>query len=280
MLQITSRTLPVWIIIGACIAFLFLSSCSSEQAVRLPEGPQTVIGMLRPVPLSRLRRGTHAIIQDDDTIAYAESTTVTLRQYEGETVALQGTYEANINAGDLPVLVVTEIVSKQDVKVTRLPTLRLHLDVPSAWSYAASGTGAIRFTASGSTQPVLTIAKTSLQSLPAGSPVIVDGERGSRVIPAGGSDQMIYVLRGKEVYSFAFTPGATIDPLLAAPLFLKVLRSVGFDGKTTAPSSARGSGATIQGEPCGGLAGILCPQGEFCSILDPDTNSGICVKRR
>ncbi len=277
MLSPTARTLPVWIIIGLCVAFV-LSSCREKPIVELPEGTQMITGTLKPAPLSLKRRGTHYLVENGNTLSYVESTAVSLKKYEGEEVTLEGTFVLNIDPHDLPVLVVTKVDDKLlAVKGVFVPSVKLRIDVPETWMMEKTASGAL-FTASGSSRSILAISQSALKTLPAGSPATVGGERAVRVIPAGSNDQVVYVLRGKNILTFTFTPSA--DEVLTAPSqFLKVLRSAKFEGVVTSQSaSATTSGTGIRGQPCGGAAGILCPAGEYCSITDRESNTGLCVK--
>ena len=158
-----------------------------------------------------------------------------------------------------------------------LPALHVRLDVPDDWTMQKSGSGAF-FIASGSTRPILAMTVSSLTALPAGSPVIVAGERGSRVIPGGSIDQVVYVQRGTQILTFTFTPSVG-DSLTAPTLFLKILRSMRFEAQSASRGTVMGTGGTLlQGQPCGGAAGILCATGEYCEITDPEANTGFCVK--
>ena len=66
------RSLPVWLIVGVCIAVV-LGSCKKQLIVELPDGPQTIMGVLKPAPLSIGRRGTHVFIQGIEEKYYVES---------------------------------------------------------------------------------------------------------------------------------------------------------------------------------------------------------------
>lgn len=273
----TLRTLPVWIIVALCVAFV-LSSCRREPILTLPEGPQTVTGVLQSVPLSLKRRGTHVLLREGRQFTYLESTTVALPQYEGEEVTLEGTFEPNFDPHDLPVLVVRAMQDRSQMRGVFLPTVGLRLDVPQQWSIVRNGGGS-SFTASGSTRPILMVARSALIFLPPGSPAIVGGERAVRLILPGGSDQVVYVSRGKDILTLAFTPGAA-QALTAPALFLKILKSVRFDPSSPSLSPSSGTGSPLpHGQPCGGAAGILCPDGSYCAINDAQANAGFCAKR-
>lgn len=270
-------------VLGGFLTLIALASCRPVPLTTLPEGLQEVTGVLRPIPLALKSRGTHVVVVNGKETYTAESTTVSLSGHDGEEVTLKGTLSFNIDPRDLPVLTVTEIVSKAFVREVITRVLKLRLEVPGDWqSTEGAGSGAVlRLTASGSATPVLAVLRSSLKVLPSGSPVIVDGQRGVRVLPdSGASDQIVYIQRSAEVIQFVFTPGGAIDPLSAPALFQRILKSVRFTGLPSRSSAGAGSGGTLTGPPCGGAAGILCPSGSYCAITDTKENIGTCVKSR
>ena len=84
------------ILLGA-VAVL-CTACAREELPPLPEGIQTIEGLLKPAGLSTIRRGTHVIEIDGEDTYYAESTVVPLRTYQGKHVTLRGTLEHNVDA--------------------------------------------------------------------------------------------------------------------------------------------------------------------------------------
>lgn len=261
---------------------MIISACSREPVSKLPEGPQEITGILRTLPLSLTRRGTHVLIVNGEERYTAESGLVPLLEYEGEEVMLRGTLSLNTDPEGLPVLTVTDIVSQtRSVRDVFARALKLRLEIPASWRpKEGTGTGGtLHITASGSTTPVLTIARSPLLTLPAGSPVLVDSQRGVRVLPGGSSDQVVYIERGGEILTVTFTPGGALDPLLAPTIFLKILKSIRFTGLPQQRSRETATGSTIRGEPCGGPAGILCPEGSYCAITVPAENIGVCAQK-
>lgn len=288
---------PKTIIVLGCLAAisagLILLGCQKKTPpVVIPQGPVTVTGFLKPVPLSLVRRGTHVVVSQGEELYFAQSSAVPLSQYEENAVTMSGTLSTNTDPKEFPVLTVTNIVSHtQDMQSVYLSDFGLRIDLPPDWEKEEeTGTGSVHFTSSGSLRSTLTIARSPLQSLPAGTPVTVDGERAVRVIPQGGTDQIVYILRmvmsaGKthpEITSLTFTPGDGEDSLASPAIFLKILKSVRFDrakeNSSAASSYRTGSGTSLSGQPCGGSAGILCPNGFYCAITDVMENIGICVK--
>lgn len=91
------------------VALLVLASCSTrEERPVLPEGEQTVEGILEPVELSLVRRGTHLLTQNGDGVFYVESSAVSLREFEGMKVSVRGLLSENADTSFLPVLTAIE----------------------------------------------------------------------------------------------------------------------------------------------------------------------------
>ena len=88
--------------------------CCDTGASCPPQGPQTLTGTVVPTTISTSRRGTHVLKASGEDIAYLESSTVNLREFQGRSTALRGHYERNIDPEDLPVLVVESIVSSEN----------------------------------------------------------------------------------------------------------------------------------------------------------------------
>ncbi len=286
------RTFIAFGCLTGCIAVVGLFGCRSKPpVVTLPTGPVSVTGFLKPVPLSLVRRGTHVVVSGGSELYFVQSSAVPLSRYEEEEVTMSGTLALNSDLSELPILTVTGIERHgQDTQSVHLAPLEVRFDIPESWRREEeTGTGSVRFSASGSLRSILTVARSSLTGLPAGTPAIVDGERGVRVMPEGSTDQIVYVLRMKAVsgktvpaiISFTFTPGSDGTLPVSPVLFQNILRSVRFDrsgGSSSSISSRTGSGTYLSGQPCGGSAGILCPSGFYCSITDVTENIGICVK--
>ena len=287
------RTLIVLGCLTAFSAGMILLGCQKKAPpVVIPQGPVTVTGFLKPVPLSLVRRGTHIIVSQGTDLYFVQSTGVALSLYEEEEVTMSGTLALNSDPYDLPVLTVTNIASRsEDLQAVRLKELRVNFSIPRSWSKVAeTGTGSVRFTATGSARAILSVAKSPLPSPPAGPPVLRRHQAGRRWVPGGATDQIVYVLRmntsaGKnspDITSFTFTPGDGEDSLASPAIFLKILKSVQFDrakeNSSAASSYRTGSGTNLSGQPCGGSAGILCPDGFYCAITDVTENIGICVK--
>jgi hypothetical protein len=263
---------------------LIVARCTYvPKTVMLPTGPQTLTGTLLQSELSLKHRGTHVLLQGDNKRVYVESTVVNLRPFEQLEVTLKGTFVANTNPSDPPVLVVTDAKPIEPPAAdAAIPSLGLTVRSPLAWSPRLFDDG-VRFTMTGTTTVVLTIAKSSLSSLPPGTAMQVGGASAVRVHDTSGSD-VVYVRSGRQILTFTFTPPAT-KAADAEKLFVFLLRTVTFNGVSSSRGTGSGgvttySGSTtsLGGTPCGGPAGILCPSGSFCMVTDNVSDIGVCVK--
>ena len=52
-----------------------------------------------------------------------------------------------------------------------------------------------------------------------------------------------------------------------------------FHGSSASSEGSVQPRAAGEGAPCGGSAGILCPNGLYCRIIDAGSDSGLCAKR-
>lgn len=303
------RTLSLLLLLS-----LSLTACSKDAAFPIPEGVQTVHAILKPIPFSLTRRGTHALVGMDGKIAaYAESTAVNLRALEGREVTLEGVFEANSDPAALPVLVVQRVLESggEERRVWTIPALRLALKLPRSWKGSIKGTSAT-FTASGFTVPVLTIVGSARASsaplygplpLPPASSAaevfVVGLRRATAAVTSNGQAWVIRVAPGSgESVETVFTFALRTDLPSAGQmtLYKTMLDSVTFTGNTPTSRSASStvsrvtssmnrsgaagsSRAAGEGAPCGGVAGILCPGGLYCKITDPVSDSGVCTRR-
>ncbi len=154
--------------------------------------------------------------------------------------------------------------------------MQLSLRVPQQWTAKFFDDG-VAFSVTGSTVPLLNIHKTGLLSLPIGTPLVVGGERA--VQSGSGSVADIFVQHGKMILSVS--PGVVLQASdSSSHVLTHILKSLVF--QTTQTSSGTvvipsGSGGTA-GSPCGGAAGILCPDGSYCAITDTVLGIGQCRK--
>lgn len=278
----------LWITVGL-IAFVVLcaglvwSSLSGNVSRELPQGTQTLTGSLIPAELSLTRRGTHVLKVEGKDIAYVESASVNLRQYELTEVGVTGRFVENTDPADLPVLVVTSLrpidIPARSVDV---PSVGLTLRVPLEWNVQLFDDGAA-MSLTGSSTPLLRVMRSSLTRLPAGTPMVVAGYDAVRDTGPQGED-IVHLSAGRSIVTFTWMPSPDGDDRSAAfaqLLRTAVVRTPASDSGATlssrSPAPLNGSGTTAQ--PCGGPAGILCPAGSFCSVTAQD-GVGTCVPLR
>ena len=261
---------------------LLLAGCTPKPELpTLPEGPQTLTGTVVPTTISTSRRGTHVLKASGEDIAYLESSTVNLREFQGRSTALRGHFEHNIDREDLPVLVVESVVSSEEsVRPWSSSSLSLTAEVPTRCG--VSGTGAaVAFIPVGSLHPVVGLAFKANTPMPSGITLTVGGAKAIRFLDELSGEQRIAVERSGGYLEIAFTPQREDDLSSARAEWLAFLRSLKISGAVSAGGSSRAavssaSSGTRDGQPCGGLAGILCPAGFYCAITDLEQNIGVC----
>lgn len=265
---------------GCC--FLVLAGCgepSSGSPLPLPTGLQTMTGTLLPAEISTLRRGTHLLTDQGQPVTFVESTTVNLRSFEGKTVVIRGVFEPNADPSLLPVLVTQDVQAvEKDSSPFSLPAYGLSGTVPRAW---VEGTQQDRtvFFVEGSTLPLVTIALKKQTPLPArGAPFLITGHHAVREITPGTNAETTSVERGDDLIVLTYTPPDASDN--AAFLHAQWTAFLTSLALTDAASSSANAGASVSsapaGQPCGGTAGILCPEGQYCAIEDLAENIGHC----
>jgi len=275
----TNRLTAVLMFI-ASLSFLLASCGRKEPLTPLPEGLQTISGVLNKTGLSPVRRGTHVIIIEGIAVYLVESSKVDLHQYEGQMVSLKGALERNTDPKSLPVLVVEEVLaSENDLMKWKFSEFAMEMETPSLWEAARSGE-TIQFFSEGSEKPVLTIYMESGKESLEGFPVIIGGTQALRKIDDSTGAEYLYVARGAGVINFIMNPQSVSDPNELKTEWLKVLRSIKF-GKSSAGADEPGPSplnSTGSGLFCGGSAGILCPPGYYCDVKDMEENIGVCER--
>lgn len=257
---------------------LLLSACGGQKAAPLPEGPVTETGTLVPAQLSRLHRGTDILQINGVDTYYVESTTVSLRDYEGQQVGLHGTLSLNTDPKDLPVLLVDQVNGNaQTGQDIQLPDYQMTLSLPENWMQTQGKDGvALSTTASGSL-PVLVITRAETMP-PDGVSLLIGGRTAIRSTDASGDEQITVDGPSGFVKITTFPSAASGTTLSEASA---ILRSIRFAGSQTSSFSSKqtGTGTTTggAGTPCGGPAGILCPAGSYCAITDATQNIGTCM---
>lgn len=261
---------------------LLASACTSApDPPALPEGPQTLTGTVVQTTISTSRRGTHVLKASGEDRAYLESATINLREFQGRSTALRGHFEHNIDPKDLPVLVVESIVSSEEsVRPWNSTSLNVSAEVPTRWGTSGTDTS-VAFIPVGSLHPVVSITMKADTPMPSGITLSVGGAKAIRFLDELSGEQRIAVERSGGYLEIAFTPQLEADLSSARSEWLAFLRSLKISGAVSAGGGSRSavssaSSGARDGQPCGGLAGILCPAGFYCAITDLEQNIGIC----
>jgi len=268
------RVLAAVAAVTVVMGFLFMS-CDRQETV-IPQGAQTLTGVLLPVPLSLSRRGSHALLQNGHQTALVESATVNLRDLEGVDIVIVGHFEQNTDRDALPVLVASGVtLLTMPMRTWQLPVQKISFDVPLTWNPSFYPEGA-RFTQTGGTVFLAASASTST-SLPVGNRISAGGR--PAVLVHGTGAQTLYVQNGVSFFMLEFAEHVAVNDAL----ILRIIRSIHFNTSSASSSATvTASGSTTSaGIPCGGSAGILCPAGQYCEITDSEKNIGRCraVKR-
>ncbi|MBM3231502.1 hypothetical protein FJZ28_04225 [Candidatus Peregrinibacteria bacterium] len=264
-----------------CALGVLLTSCSEQQVFPpLPEGEQTVKGILQPASLSAVRRGTHVVLQDGIDVYYAESALVNLRTYQGKMITMRGKLEHNIDPSFLPVLVISSVTDVEDTaKTVSLPDIPLSMEVPVLWKRSETA-GRYEFRLESDTpevDPVLAVWKEEGATLPEGGvPIVIDASRAVRLIDDLSGTQIVAVKQPATVLFFRFIPGDRVQADTLREQFLSVLSTVTLKASGASSSAVPATGSGSLGGPCGGPAGILCPSGSYCDVTDLQENIGRC----
>ncbi len=255
-------------------AFL-LTSCQKPVADTLPQGPQTLSGILVPLPISVSRRGTHTLMQNGHSTYVVESSTVNLRHFEDVEAIVTGHLEPNIDPNSPAVLVASGVTLVEiPLRTWNVPAFGFSIDTPPDWNPSFFPDG-VRFNQTGSTV-ILSIHPSLQPALPSGNAHQVAGYPG--IIVTGSGMQTLFLRRGAQILTFEYHESASASA--RSDLFLRILRSVHFaaasSARSVASSTTTGAVSSAMGAPCGGAAGILCPSGQFCEVTDTATNIGRC----
>lgn len=274
------------VLIGSFLiaSVVLVAGCKKNDEVKIPYGPFSATGTLVRADVSLIRRGTHILLIEGKQTYFVESRTQNMRELEGSVVYVEGKLEPNATKTDLPVLVATSVKRShgdEDLHRFEIPALNLRLGVPESWG-ATIQKNVASFLLPGETLPILSIRLMSGSTLPpGGSALFVKNRRGTKISSiAGGSD--VYILEKGTVIHIHFDPSSqdqlkTVeDAAIAAAEFERILGSISFMTDKDVPTVTTGSGA---GMPCGGSAGVLCPAGYFCNVVDTVERIGQCKKR-
>lgn len=278
--MLTIHRLAGSVVLGAAFCTgVFLTACTTDVQP-IPEGVQTLSGVLLPMPISISRRGTHELVDNGVQKSLVESSKVNLRDFEGVDVVITGHFERNTDPKALPVLVASGVVLQVvEQRTWDVSSLGFSLVAPAAWNGRQTEKG-MQFTQTGSSEVFLDVGSTSGTVLPAGDSIVIGGLRGVTYADAGSIAAYV-VFNGRTMY-FSLTPEINGKTYASAAEFRRFLQGVVFQKKSSSSTAAASSGSTTSaGIPCGGAAGILCPAGQYCEITDSATNIGRCrsVKR-
>lgn len=255
-----------------------LTACGNSGLPPLPQGEQTITGILKPAELSAVRRGSHLIEQDGVDVYYTESSLITLREYQGKRVTLRGVLEHNTDPHDLPVLVAQSVVDVEETaKEHTLSGIHVRLTAPVHWKMVQRE-GAYQFFLVEEESPLLVVSQEPGEELPDGGvPIVVDATRATRLMDELTGTQIVAVKRSGSILTFRFTPASRVNADRLSEDFVALLNSIELlRTETEDPTPSIGTGAL--GVPCGGVAGVLCPDGFFCDIQDFEENIGRCRK--
>ncbi len=232
-------------------------------------------GVLVAAELSVVRRGSHVLVQNGEDQYFVESADHNLRQLQNKLVTLTGILELNADPYDLPVFVVKDIVDiEETVQTVRIPGLKMTLQIPVEWRKVPAGGETQFFHEDG--EIIATIFKERETDLPEGGvPMVIGAERAVRLIDEFSGNQIVTVKRGEVLITLFYTPKKRADAERLRAQWLEVLNSVEFTEKSLGDDDVP-TGTGSLGIPCGGIAGILCPDGQYCNIDNMEENIGHC----
>ena len=261
------------------VSTVLLSSCGGGVLPPLPSGEQTVTGILKAAELSAVRRGSHIIEQEGVDVYYAESSLINLREYQGKRVTLRGVFEHNTNPEDLAVLVAETIVDIEETSEEHiLSVIGVTITTPVQWKLVKRE-GKYQFhLEEEDADALLVVWQESGELLPDGGvPIVVDATRATRLVDDLSGTHIVAVKRKGKILNLRFSPGTRANADRLHEDFIEVLKSIELKSSSTGgidPSFGTGS----LGTPCGGPAGILCPEGSFCDVQSFDDGVGKCRK--
>jgi hypothetical protein len=260
------------------LSVAFLTSCGGGVLPPLPGGEQTVTGIVRPAELSAKRRGSHIIEQEGIDVYYAESSLINLREYQGKRVTLRGVFEHNTDPDDLPVLVTESVVDVEETSQEHvLSVIGVTITTPVQWKLVKRE-GKYQFHLEEDGGALLVVWQESGVLLPDGGvPIVVDATRATRLVDDLSGTQIVSVKRTGKILHLRFSPGTRTNADRLLEDFIEVLNSIELkNSSSNGPDPTFGTGSL--GIPCGGSAGILCPDGSFCDVQSFDDNVGKCRK--
>ncbi len=241
-------------------------------------GPYTATGTVTATGASLHRRGTHLLLMEGKPRFFLESKQVSLQEYQDALVVVEGELSLNTHKKYLPVIDVHTIQhaaepTAAETQRFEVATLKLSLEAPPAWESELEGRR-LTFAYSDEEGPFIAIEEVSLIALPDGIPLRIDGRNGVRVVEEGSAVHQVFVDRTDSVLLFTFGPKGD-KSMREREAFYTMLRSVEFEGDEGDEGGEGGEG-TGSLQPCGGPAGVICPEGEYCAITEIQTGIGVC----
>ncbi len=262
------------------ILFLALVACgkpSSDDAIS-DIGPTTATGTITATGASLYRRGTHLLLMEGRPRFFLESKSVSLSEYQDARVIVHGELSLNTHKKYLPVINVSSVervfgAEAASLQEYNVKSLALSLEAPSVWK-SAMRDGRLVFTIPSEDQPFIAVELLDFIEVPEGIPVRIDGQNGVRVVEEESGVHRVYVRRGGSLISL-FTFGPKGDASAGErDAFYTVLQSVMFD--EVSDEDVEDDVPSGSGQPCGGSAGVICPEGEYCKIMEIETGIGVC----
>ena len=286
-MNLMTRSFPSWFFGSALLlCTLFLTACGDDEPIVLPEGVQVLTGSVLPTDISLLRRGTHLFQVDDEDVYFLESTAVNLRKYERKHVVLQGEVSPNVDSSYLPLLTVEAVldVLEQETKEWKLRSFGVTFELPDSWGGSIES-ALSSFVPLGSSDPAIIFQweeseeqekeeNTEEQLDYDSTPIVIDGTRATKSVDSQTGNETVRIERPNGVIQITYI---ALDHPHAQQWhadWISALASMEL-ADTRVPDTPTSTGA-ITGSPCGGPAGILCPEGFYCDVTNLQENIGVC----
>lgn len=264
---------------------LALSACgggSSHPDIADILGPSTATGTIVATGSSLHRRGTHLLTMNGRNRFFLESRSVHLNDYIDQYVSVEGEIAPNTYSSFLPVMQVVSVVpieggATPDVQRYDVASLRLTLEAPRLWQSSLDH-GRLTFQYTEEDQPFIAVEHDETGVLPQeGIPIRIDGRNGVRIVDEETGVHRAYVkLSDDMIILFTFGPKGP-GSMGLRDAFYTMLQSVEFPEEVEEGVEVEeGTEVKGSGQPCGGSAGVLCPEGEYCAVTEFATGIGQC----
>ena len=267
-------------ILVSLLAVLLLTSCGGGEDITNILGAYTATGTIAQTGASLYRRGTHQLLMSGHPRFFLESKTVDLNSFAGKRVAIRGEVSPNTHKKFLPIFRVDEVnivgdIEEVDVQEYTVSSLRLSLEAPRNWVSDLSD-GRLTFSLPEESGPFVAVELRVVDLFPEGLHIRIDGQNGVRIVDEEAGVHTVFVDTGADDATlFIFAPKGDESAQLR-DAFYTMLRSVDFDEVENTETSEDPEDISGSGIPCGGPAGVLCPEGEYCKVKEIDTGIGNC----